>query len=211
MVEIKKMAVELRESTGKRRNRRLRASGKIPAVLYGHKKDNVSLVVAADEVEAVLRHGSRFVALTGALNERAFIKECQWDTWGKVVLHIDFTRVNEHERIRMSVPVELRGEAPGVRDGGVVKQVLHEMEIECEPANAPERIDVNINHLGFEQAVHVADLTMPEGVTALIDPATLVVECIEVIEKEETPEDGATGAEPEVIGRKKADEEEEKE
>ena len=68
MAEIKTLAVELRQETGKRRNRRLRASGKIPAVLYGHKKDVVGLALSAEEVEAVLRHGNRFVALTGAVN-----------------------------------------------------------------------------------------------------------------------------------------------
>ena len=207
MVELNKLAVEGRQETGKRRNRRLRAAGKIPAVLYGHKQESVSLQVSAEDVEAVLRHGSRFVALTGAVNERAFIKECQWDTWGQVVLHVDFTRVSEHEKIRMDVPVELRGEAPGVKEGGVVKQVLHSMEIECEPTSAPEKIEVNINHLQLTGVIHVADIAMPEGVKPLTDPATPVVECNEAVEIEET-EEAAEGAEPEVIGRKKSDEDE---
>ncbi len=209
MVEIKQLAVQLRQETGKRRNRRLRASGVIPAVLYGHKQDSVALSVPAEEVEAVLRHGSRFVALTGALNERAFIKECQWDTWGQAILHVDFTRVSEHERIRLTVPVELRGEAPGVKDGGVIKQLLHEIEIECEPVSAPEKIEVNINHLELPGIIHVENIAFPESVKALADSSIPVVECAEAVELPEEGEEAvADGSEPEVIGRKKADEEE---
>lgn len=206
MVEIKKLAVQLRQETGKRRNRRLRAAGLIPAVLYGHKQDSVSLAVPADDVAAVLRHGNRFIALTGAVNERAFIKDCQWDTWGQAILHVDFTRVSEHERIRLSVPVVLRGEAPGVKEGGVVKQVLHTVEIECEPASAPEKIEVNINNLRLTDVIHVENVIFPEGVKPLAEMTTPVVECNEAVEVSEEAEATADGAEPEVIGRKKEEE-----
>ncbi|MDO5581998.1 MAG: 50S ribosomal protein L25 [Planctomycetia bacterium] len=210
MVEMKKLTVELRDELGKRSNRRLRANGRIPAVLYGHKQKNVILSVPKEEVEAVLRHGNRFIILAGALNERAFIKECQWDTWGKVILHVDFTRVSEHEHVQLSVPLELRGEAPGLKEGGVIKQILHTLEIECEPAAAPEKIGVNVNHLEFEQSISVHDLVLPEGVRSLADPALIVVECTAPVEVSEEAQEGADGAaEPEVIGRKKAEEEEE--
>ena len=76
----------------------------------------------ADELETALRHGSRLVSLTGAVNESAFIRELQWDTWGTHIVHVDFTRISEHEIVEVRVPVELRGEAPGVREGGVVVQ-----------------------------------------------------------------------------------------
>lgn len=208
MAEIKTLAVELRQETGKRRNRRLRAAGKIPAVLYGHKQDVIGLSLSAEEVETVIRHGNRFVSLTGAVNEKAFIKECQWDTWGLDVLHVDFARVSEHERIRLSVPVELRGEAPGVKEGGVVKQSIHLLEIECEPSNAPEKIEVKINHLKFLEAIRLSDITFPEGIKPLSDLTLPVVECVEAVEapEEEALFEGA--AEPEVIGRKKEEEEE---
>ena len=208
MAEIKSLAVELRQETGKRRNRRLRQSGKIPAVLYGHKQDVVSLALEADEVAAVIRHGNRFVALTGAVNERAFIKECQWNTWGTEVLHVDFARVSEHERIRMTVPFVLRGEAPGVKEGGVVKQHVHTVEIECEPSNAPEKIDLNINNLQFNQVIHLSEVELPEGIKILGDLNVPAVECTEAVEVPEAEEAVAGGEEPEVIGRKKEDEEE---
>lgn len=209
MVELLTLSVENRETVGKRRNRRLRESGKTPAVLYGHKKEVVNLTVATEVIEAALRHGSRFVNLSGAVNERAFIKEVQWNVWGDVVLHVDFTRVNEHEHVRLSIPVVLRGEAPGLKEGGVVKQHLHKVEIETEPSTAPEAFVVHINELGFNQQIKLADVKAPEGVTLVTDLETLVVECSEQVEVEEETAEAVEGEEPEVIGRKKADEEEE--
>ena len=210
MVEVATLNVELREAHGKRVNRRLRAAGKIPAVLYGHKQKCVSLAISTAMIEAVIRHGNRFVQLSGALREKALIKECQWDTWGKEVLHVDLTRVSEHEKIHVTVTIELRGEAPGSKEGGVVKHHLHELELECEAASVPEKIEVNINHLYLGQAIHVSDLTLPVGSTALTDASLLVVSCVAAVEVSEE-EDAATtdGSEPEVIGRKKGEAEEE--
>ena len=209
MVELLTLSVERRETVGKRRNRRLRESGKTPAVLYGHKKEVVNLAVDTDRIDAALRHGSRFVKLDGAVNERAFIKEVQWNTWGDVVLHVDFTRVSEHEHVQLSVPVVLRGEAPGVKEGGVVKQHLHKVEIEAEPTTAPEHIVVGINELQFEQQIRISDVIAPEGVKILADPELIVVECSPQAEVDEEATGEAEGAEPEVIGRKKEEEGEE--
>lgn len=208
MVEFLTLSVERREEVGKRRNRRLRESGKTPAVLYGHKKEVVNLTVPADQIDAAIRLGNRFVNLAGAVNERAFIKEVQWNTWGDVVLHVDFTRVSENERVQLELPLEIRGEAPGVKEGGVVKQVLYRLEVEADPTNAPERVSVSVNELGFNQQVRVADLVLPEGVKALAPVDAVVVECSEQEEVSETAEEAVEGAEPELIGRKKADEEE---
>ncbi len=207
-MEVETLTVELRESLGKRRNRRMRESGRIPAVLYGHKKENLSLSLPADEVQAVLRHGIRFVQLKGAVNEKALIKACQWDTWGQEVQHIDFARVSEHEKIQVQVSIELRGEAPGVREGGVVKHVLHAVELECEAASVPESLVVNINQLEFNQILHVSDLVLPPKAKALADPTQIVVSCLAAVEAAEEAEGEPGEVEPEVIGRKKAEEEE---
>lgn len=208
MAEIQKLSVELRNDLGKRRNRRLRSSGKVPAVLYGHKKPCMNLAIPSDALEAVLRHGQRFVELTGGAKEQAFITECQWDTWGARLLHVDLTRVSAHEKIQVMVAVELRGEAPGVKEGGVVKHLLHQIELECQAASIPDKIEVNINHLALNAAIHVSELSIPAGAKLLVDAAAIVVSCTEAVEiiEEETLADGA---EPEVIGRKKAEEDEE--
>jgi large subunit ribosomal protein L25 len=208
MADIHTLAVRLRDGNGKRANRRLRNSGHIPAVLYGHKQEVKSLIVSAEEIDAAVRNGNRFVALSGGVSENAFIKDVQWNTWGTAILHVDFARVSAHEKVQVTVTVELRGEAPGIKDGGVVKHVLHSIELECEAASVPEKIAVNINHLEFGQVLHVSDLELPHGATALIDSATTVVSCLAPVEVSEEAEAAAGEEEPEVIGRKKAEGEE---
>lgn len=200
------LAVESRDLRGKRNNRRLRASGKIPAVLYGHGQDPVSLAVPAEQLDAMIRHGSRMVALTGAVNESAFIRECQWDTWGNHVVHVDFTRISAHEKVQVQVSIELRGEAPGVKEGGVVKQLLHEIELECEAGDIPEKLEVNINDLELNGSITVATLDLPSGAKVFEDLEQDIVQCVEVIEQAEEEAEGGE-FEPEVIGRKKDDEE----
>ncbi len=121
-------------------------------------------------------------------------------------MHVDFTRVSEHEKVQVQVVLELRGEAPGMKAGGVVKQQIHDVEVECEATAIPDRLYVNINHLELGQSISIAQLELPPGIVVLGDPETLVVECVEpVVVEEEAP--AAAEAEPEVIGRKKEEEE----
>src|SRR5207244_3833049 len=105
--------VKLRDVTGKRRIRRLRATGVIPAFLYGHGEACVNLALASDEVKALVRHGARVVDLEGAVSEKAFVRDLQWDTFGTEVLHLDLARVSADERVTVEVKVELKGNAPG--------------------------------------------------------------------------------------------------
>ncbi|MFZ1934979.1 MAG: 50S ribosomal protein L25 [Thermoguttaceae bacterium] len=204
------LAVESRNTQGKHRNRRLRQSGKIPGVLYGHGLECVPLSVAADVLTAAIRHGSRLVSLTGAVNESAFIRDLQWDTWGTHIIHVDFTRISEHEIVEVRVPVELRGESPGVRAGGVVVQHIHEVEIACPASVIPEKLAVNINQLMLEQSILLGSIELPEGAKILADDLEVAV--VECIIPKEVPEEGAAGeaasGEPEVIGAKETEGEE---
>ncbi len=157
------LAVQPRETEGKHGNRRLRQSGKIPGILYGHGLESVPLAVAADALTAAIRHGSRLVSLTGAVNESAFIRDLQWDTWGTHIIHVDFTRISEHEIVEVRVPVELRGEAPGVREGGVVVQHVHEVEIACPASVIPDKLHVNINHLKLNESILLSAWSCRKG------------------------------------------------
>lgn len=205
MAEV--LNVQLRQTRGKKNARRLRHAGMVPAVLYGHREATVALAVPSEQLDAAVRHGSRLVELSGEVQQQAFVRELQWDPWGTHVLHADFTRVSAHEKVEVEVPVELRGEAPGLKEGGIVEHLLHQIEIECEATAIPEKIQVSINHLNLGDAITVGDLKLPPGVTVLTDPESLVVQCVapavEVAEAEAEAE-----AEPEVIGRKKEEEEE---
>jgi large subunit ribosomal protein L25 len=206
------LPVESRDTHGKRRNRRLRDSGHIPAVLYGHGLENVSLAVPAEQLTAAIRHGSRLVSLTGAVTESAFIRELQWNTWGTHIVHVDFTRISEHEVVEVRVGIELRGEAPGVREGGVVTQHIHEVEIACPASVIPEKLQVNINHLKLTESITLASLELPEGAKLLLsDLEAIVVECVVPAELPEEGMGEAVPGEPEVIGAKEKEGEEEAE
>lgn len=205
MAEVLK--VQEREASGKRTARRLRRAGSVPAVLYGHGKPNKHLTVVADEIAAVVRHGGRVVDLAGAVKEKAFIRELQWDTYGTDVLHVDFTRVSAHERVEVNVSVELRGQAAGAKEGGVVEHLVHEVDIDCEAVAIPEKLELNINDLQIGEQLTAADLPLPDGAKLISDPETVVAQCVESREEQEEEEPAADSAEPEVIGRKPEDEE----
>jgi len=206
--QLEVLNVTPRSTVGKRNARRMRREGTIPAVLYGHGEKTVSLTVPGDELEAAIRHGQRVVDLKGAVNETARIRELQWDTWGSHVLHVDLVRASRDEVVEEKIAVILRGEAPGVKEGGVLKQTLHEVRIRCRVSALPERLECNINHLALLGVIKVADLVLPEGVSVVTDPEEVVVQVVpptEVVEEAPVTE----GAEPELIGRKAEEEEEE--
>jgi len=197
--------VSLRKGTGSRESRRLRRQGLVPAILYGHGEKCVGLSATRDAIQAAVRHGSRVVNLTGAVKTSALVRELQWDTYGVEPLHVDFVRVSASDRVRVKVPVHLKGECPGQRAGGVVNLVLHEIELECTADHVPEMVHVNIGHLELGHAIKAKDLELQHGSKTVADPEETVVTCMLPGKKAE--EVAATGsAEPEVIGRKAAEE-----
>jgi large subunit ribosomal protein L25 len=213
MAEQMVLTTTRREGRGTRAATKLRKLGQLPAVLYGHKEETVPLTISSEELHNVVRHKARVVDLqtAGSPTQKALIREIQWDHLGKEVLHVDFERVSADERIHVSVPIELRGIAPGVTGGGVLDQPIHALAIECPAISVPDSIRVNIGELQIGSAVHVRDLHLPEGVTTAVDPDSIVVH---VVAKQVEAEEGAAApgtAEPEVIGRKAEEGEEEKE
>lgn len=195
-----------REKLGKRNNKRLRAAGNIPAVIYGHGGESVSLSVVADELMTALRRGAKLVDLKGGVTDSALVSAVQWSAMGTEILHIDLTRVKKGERVETSVKIVLRGNAPGVNAGGSVDHQLHKVDLDCEVTAIPDKLDANINSLELNQAITAGDLELPPGTKLLIDPTTVVVQCVEKTEAAAEEEAGPSdGAEPEVIGRKAED------
>ncbi|HEX3654869.1 MAG TPA: 50S ribosomal protein L25 [Pirellulales bacterium] len=207
MAEVLK--VEKRKPHGKREARRLRAAGSVPANLYGHGEENVSLVLRADEVRAVVRHGARVVDLEGAVKEKAFIRDLQWDTYGTHVLHMDLTRVSADERLEIKIAVELRGTAAGTQQGGIVEQVIHDVDIECLATDIPEKLFLRIGDLQLDGSLTASAIELPPGVKLVSDPDELVVHCVHPAAETEAEPTAGAGAEPEVIGRKAEEGEEE--
>jgi large subunit ribosomal protein L25 len=201
--------VKVRPPQGKRAARRLRAQGTIPGILYGHGEANVSLAVPTNEITSAIRHGARVVELKGVVNEKAFIRDLQWDVYGVDILHVDFARVSEHERIELRVTVEVRGQAPGLKEGGVVELLVHDLEIECEALRIPEKLEVNVNELQLDGSIAAGEIKLPPGVTLVTDPETLIVHCVLPLVQDEAALLEAGAGEPEVIGRKPEEEGEE--
>jgi large subunit ribosomal protein L25 len=213
MAESVILATEKRDTRGTRMARRLRAAGRLPAVVYGHKEATLSVSVATDELLSAIRHGARVVDLrSDAGLQKAQIAELQWDHLGHEVLHVDFRRIAADERIHVTVAIEVRGIAPGVTAGGILDQPIHTLSIECTALNIPESIRVNVNELQLGGAIHVRDLHLPPDVKALADPDAIVVHVTAPqAEPEAAAVPGTEQAEPEVIGRKAAEEEGEEE
>jgi large subunit ribosomal protein L25 len=213
MAETTVLTAQSREGNGSQSARKLRRTRLVPAVLYGHKEETLSLSVAVDELRSAIRRGARVVDLQTPLKlEKALIKELQWDHLGKELLHADFYRVSADERIAINVRLELRGTAPGVTAGGSLNQPLHTLNVECLAIAVPESIRVPIGELQIGSAVYVRDLHLPEGVKVLDDPDAIVVQVSAPVEEAEVAPAAAPvaeTAEPEVIGRQKAPEEEE--
>ncbi|MEI7685740.1 MAG: 50S ribosomal protein L25 [Planctomycetota bacterium] len=203
-------AVE-RPDYGTRVARKLRKSGLVPAVIYGHKEANVAVSIKSDEVAKAIRTGVRLVDLKlGEKSlEKALIRDVQWDYLGADILHVDFARVGADERIAIDVRVELRGIAPGVAHGGNLIQPLHSLHVECLVTNIPESIRVSINELDLNQSIHVKELKLPEGVTVMNEADAIVVQVVPQQVEAEAPI--VDTSEPEVIGRTKAEEEAEAE
>jgi large subunit ribosomal protein L25 len=192
---------------GKLNNGRLRREGILPAVLYGHGKEPISLTVNADSLKATMRHGAKVVELKGAADGQALLHEIQWDTFQQHILHVDLLRVDAKDRVTIEVDLLLRGEAPGEHEGGVVEHLVHHMEIETDPGHIPDHLHVSINHLHLGGALKIKDIIdLPEGAKVIGDPEMVLVHCVEPVEAPD--EEVAEGAEPEVIGRKAGDEEE---
>ncbi len=204
MAKLEVLEVKFREETGKRRNRRMRADGMVPATLYGHKKDPQTVSLSEDQLNTVLRHGGHIVELAGDVVERALLKEVQWDTWGKQVLHVDLTRVAADEKVQVTLPLNLRGEAEGVKEGGVVEQLVHEVVLECEATAIPAVVEVRIADLALGKNLTVADIELPAGVKILLAADTPVVHCVEKRDVS-LEEEAAAASEPEVIAKKKAE------
>jgi large subunit ribosomal protein L25 len=212
MAETLEFVTQPRQEIGSQAARRLRRKGLVPAVVYGHKEATVHVTLPMDELQKAIRHGVRVVDLkTDGKAEKALIKEVQWDHLGKDLLHVDFARISADERVVVTVPLELKGIAPGVTGGGVLDQPMHTLSIEALAVALPESIRVNIGELQLGGAIHVRDLVLPPGVKVMADADAVVVH-ITVPAAEPAaapaavPEAGA--AEPEVIGRQAKEEEE---
>ena len=200
------VSAKQRSELGSRANKRLREAGFLPGVIYGHKQDVIPVTLPKKEVVGHLNHGAHLFDLSlNGQSEKVLVKEVQYDHLGLDVLHVDFARVNLDETVEVTVPIELRGTPKGEADGGVLQQILSEIEVECRVTDIPESIRHNVAELALNDVLHVKDIHWPAGVRPLQDEDAIVATVKEIVET--APTEAVEGAaEPEVIGRKPEEE-----
>jgi large subunit ribosomal protein L25 len=208
MSETMTIEVQPRQETGKNANRRSRAAGKIPAVVYGGGKESVSIEVNRKTLLDMMKGHSGenpiFLLKLGDKDRHAMIRNMQVHPISRQVIHIDFQRVLLDQKVRVAVPVELIGTAFGVKtEGGMIDFVNREVHVECLPGQIPKHFEVDVTEMRVGEHVEAKDLQLPEGVVLIDEPDRVIASLVHGrLDADETPE--AT-AEPEVIKRTKAE------
>jgi large subunit ribosomal protein L25 len=211
-----------RKEGGKGAARKLRASGQVPGVIYGRGREPQPLSVNAREFDRLaerVRITSTVIELSlDGRTARTLIRELQRDPIKRSVLHIDFQELVAGEKIVVSVPLRFNGTAEGVKEGGILEEVMHNIDVRVDPANIPDHLDVDVTSLAIGHSLHVSDIPLPPGVEIIDDPEqTIAVLGAPRAEEEPAPAAVVEGAvpaapeaapEPELIRKPKAGEEE---
>ena len=166
-----------REERGKNAARRLRASGMVPAVLYGDGQSK-PLAVPGKIVDYTLHHlgdNALYDIDLGAGGSTARIVDVQRDPVTGRLVHVDFAPVNMRERIEVTVPLHVVGESPGASEGGVLQQVAYEVQVESLPGDIPQELNIDVSTLGMNENLTLADLTLPDGIVLISDPEEVAV------------------------------------
>ena len=206
-----------REGSGKSKNRLLRRTGFIPAVVYAQGKKSESLMVgASDFVRLIHQHHIESVVLTLRLKDDSdrkhkdmacLVKEIQYDTVKGDIIHVDFNEISLTKAIKVNVSIVAKGEPVGVKqDGGVLEHLLWEIEVECLPTQIPEKIEADVTNLKIGDTIHVKDITPPAGVKIINNPEDIVLSVVPPTKEEVVVApvvEGEEKLEPEVIKEKK--------
>jgi len=218
-LETNVLEAQTREPGTKNEARRVRRDGKIPAVVYGAGKESLPITVDPRVVTRILNsetgHNSIFDLSLNGEKTKAMIVDWQYEPIKGRLLHIDLKRIALDKVLRVSVPIFLVGEAVGVKqEGGIMEQMLRELEVECLPADIPSHIDANVAELTFGKVLRVSDLPHSAKIKVLTDenqPVAHVTSVKEevVVTPEAAAEAAAAPAEPEVIKKGKQETEEE--
>lgn len=215
------LAATPRAERGKGAARALRRSGRVPGVVYGHAREAQPLAIDTHELNRLLEQISAEntvveLVVAGRM-ARTLIREIQRHPFRRQVLHIDFQELVAGEKVTVRIPIVLTGSPVGVRvNGGILDQTLRDLEIEVDPVNMPNHIDVDVTNLVIGASIHLSDIVLPPGVQPLAELDTTICVCAApraVIEEQPAAatETVEPAAEPEVIRKAKTDEEEEPE
>ncbi|OGS43513.1 MAG: hypothetical protein A2539_02615 [Elusimicrobia bacterium RIFOXYD2_FULL_34_15] len=203
---------EIRKQLTKGEMKKIRNSGKTPAVLYGE-KENLNLLVDTSKFNSLLSKAGHNVIISlnfpDKTSKTVLVKEIQKNVISRKISHIDFYQISMEKKIEVAVPIFLIGEAPGVKAGGVLAHIVRELKVKCLPTDIPEKITINIANLEIGHSISVKDLTIPQNVEVLHQPDQIVVNIVSptILEEIVPGATAETAAEPEVISKGKKEEE----
>jgi large subunit ribosomal protein L25 len=208
MAKQVKLTAERRTATGRSAVRKLKASGFVPAVIYGAKDKPETLQVSKRDINAMLSHAAGENILVelevAGKNRLALVQEVQHAPLGGAILHIDFHAVSMDEVIQADVPLEPTGTANGVKNmGGLLEQNLRSLAIECLPRDLPDVIPVDVSALNIGDAIHVREIKLPEGVSTRVQPDLTAFSVLAPTVEEEPAAAAEAPTSPEVIREKK--------
>jgi len=192
-MQHKPLNVELRSKTGKGISRQLRMADMVPGVVYGKGMDPIAVSIKYRELRAALAgEGGQNNLITlvggGTLDQSmAIIVDLQRDALKGTYKHVDLHRVNMTEKLRVTVPIVLKGDSIGVKEGGLLDLAHHELHVECLPSNIPDHIEIDITNLAVAHSIHVSEIQVPDGVKILDNPKTSVVSVLGRAKEVETP------------------------
>jgi large subunit ribosomal protein L25 len=201
------LVAEFRETQGKGASRRLRHEGKVPAILYGGHSEARMLTLSHQKLQIMLDNERFFSTIlnlkVGDQTQAAILKDVQRHPYKNAIVHIDFQRVEDNQKIRMSIPLHFVGAAvsPGIKSqGGIVAHMRNEVEVSCLPKDLPEFIEVDLSGLSLNESIHLSQLKIPDGVELLAlskeDAAVVAIHSPRAEEVEATPAAGAAAAAP---------------
>lgn len=205
------LSAEKRERTGSRYSQRLRNAGGLPAVVYGHKEDPVSISLNAHEAIMHISRGEKVFELDIDGNKQhVLLKDLGYDYLGTNIIHADFARVDLNERVQTKAHLRFVGDAEGLKSSGaIMMHPVTELELDVLVSNIPDHVDVDVSEMQVGDIIHASDVKLPlETMKLMTDPDAIVAQIVlKAIQEDEgeAGEVGADGAEPEVINEKKED------
>jgi large subunit ribosomal protein L25 len=212
MAEKVTVKAEVRKERGKNDSRRLRAAGRVPVIVYGGGAETVAASASIKDLAAILRSDSGqntvfSLDVTDADTSDVMFHDRQIDPLKGRLVHVDLRRLTKGEKIEVTVPIHLIGEAIGLKEeGAVLNQQLREIKVLCEPSKIPEFLEIDVENLEMNESVHVSDLKVGEGIEIHEMPETVIASIVLVKEEDLEPAPEADSAEPELVGDKTEEE-----
>ncbi len=208
VVKTDPIEATIRTDRGSRKAQALRASGRLPGIIYGRKQDAVAVELPGALTEAAIHRGAHILDLViEGKTEKVLVQDVQYDYLQAEIEHVDLLRVDPNQTVKVKVPLDFRGTPKGTKEGGILETQITELELEVLVTAIPDIIRVNVENLELHGAIHAKDVALPEGAKLVNPPEQILVQVRTVKEQVAATEEPGAVAEPEVIGKKPTDEE----